>query len=127
MIARIWHGRVPVEKTEAYSQYLRETGLKDYEATQGNRGVYLLKKPEGVFTHFITLTFWRDIASIKKFSGPEFEKARYYQKDPDFLTEQETYVAHYEIVEPLNKPTGETGKDTSFQDIFFERPILFYR
>ena len=30
MIARMWHGRVPAAKAEAYYQYLLSTGLPDY-------------------------------------------------------------------------------------------------
>ena len=35
MIARIWHGKVPKEKSEAYHQYLIGTGLHDYEKIEG--------------------------------------------------------------------------------------------
>ena len=127
MIARIWHGIVSVEKADEYSRYLRETGLKDYKTTPGNKGAFLLKNSEDGYTHFIKLSFWSDMAAIKKFAGPEVEKARYYQLDSKFLTELEPYVTHYEIVEPQEDNTNPTENEFSIQDIFFERPILFYR
>jgi hypothetical protein len=48
-------------------------------------------------THFITLTFWRDIDSIKAFAGEEVETAKYYPEDADYLLEFEPTVVHYEV------------------------------
>jgi hypothetical protein len=99
MIARMWHGKVPKEKSEAYHQYLLESGLKDYRATAGNEGVFLLKKDEGEITHFYTLTFWTGYPAIQQFAGPDYERARYYPADKEFLLEFEPDVLHYEVLE----------------------------
>jgi len=95
----MWHGKVPKERSEAYHRYLLDSGLKDYGATTGNEGVFLLKKDEGDITHFYTLTFWTDIPSIKKFAGDDYEKARYYPSDKDFLLEFEPGVTHFDVLE----------------------------
>ncbi|MDB5090273.1 MAG: antibiotic biosynthesis monooxygenase, partial [Mucilaginibacter sp.] len=58
MIARMWHGRVPKEKAEAYHRFLIKTGLNDYGKTSGNRGVFLLRRDDNEVTHIYTLTFW---------------------------------------------------------------------
>ncbi len=99
MIARMWHGKVPKEKSGQYHQYLIKTGLHDYGKIEGNKGVFLLKKDEETITHFYTLTFWKDIPAIKKFAGEDYEKARYYPEDKDFLLEFETFVTHFEVLE----------------------------
>jgi len=99
MIARMWHGQVPKEKTELYHQYLLQTGLKDYEETKGNRGVFLLKREEASITHFYTLTFWDDLTSIRQFAGDDYEKARYYPADKEFLLEFEPNVTHFDVLE----------------------------
>jgi heme-degrading monooxygenase HmoA len=99
MIARMWHGKVPAEKTVEYHDYLNATGLKDYGAVAGNKGVFLLKKEEGNITHFYTLTFWDDFEAIKKFAGDDYEKARYYPEDNHFLLEFEPLVNHFEVLE----------------------------
>jgi heme-degrading monooxygenase HmoA len=99
MIARLWHGKVPSEKAHAYHKYLLATGLRDYGATPGNCSVSLLKKEEGNITHYYTLTYWEDINAIKKFAGEDYEKARYYPGDKDFLLEFEPMVVHYEVLE----------------------------
>lgn len=99
MIARMWHGKVPKEKSEAYHKYLIKTGLHDYEKIEGNKGVFLLKNDENNIVHFYTLTFWDDKSAIKKFAGENYEKARYYPEDKDFLLEFEPFVTHFEVLE----------------------------
>ena len=101
MIARIWHGKVPSSGAAAYHQYLLATGLKDYADAEGNRGVLLLKKEEGSVTHYYTLTYWNDINAIKGFAGEDYEKARYYAEDVNYLLEMEPLVQHYEVVEMM--------------------------
>jgi len=98
MIARIWHGITPKSKADEYVEYLNRTGIPDYQATEGNRGVHVLRRIEGEQAHFLTLTFWDSVDAIKKFAGEDFEKARYYPEDKDFLLEFEEKVTHYEVM-----------------------------
>jgi len=98
MIARIWHGVTPDAKAEQYLVYLNETGIPDYRATEGNQGVYVLRKIEGGRAHFLLLTLWESLDAIKQFAGPDFEKARYYPEDDEYLLERELTVDHYEVV-----------------------------
>jgi heme-degrading monooxygenase HmoA len=90
---------VPSVKAQDYHQYLLATGLPDYANVKGNRGVSLLKKEEGPVTHYYTLTYWDDIEAIKRFAGEDYEKARYYPQDKDYLLEFEPTVTHYEVLE----------------------------
>ena len=101
MIARIWHGITPASKADAYVDFLNKTGVADYRATPGNLGVHVLRRIEGDRAHFLTLTFWDSVEAIKKFAGPDYEKARYYPEDQDFLLEFEEKVTHYEVVQSV--------------------------
>jgi hypothetical protein len=65
MIARIWHGVTAAAKSEVYVDYLNETGVPDYRATEGNRGVYVMRRIEGGRAHFLTLSFWGSIDDVK--------------------------------------------------------------
>lgn len=103
MIARKWYGKVPVEKAAAYHAYLIETGLKDYADIAGNRGVFLFQRIEDGVAHFDTLTFWDDYEAIKRFAGEDYQKARYYPGDKDYLLEFEEFVTHYEVLEAAFK------------------------
>ena len=98
MIARIWHGEVSPERADEYLDYLNRTGVLDYRATEGNRGVYVLRRIEGDRAHFLTVSFWGSIEEVKAFAGSDPEKARYYPEDEGFLLEFEPQVKHYDVV-----------------------------
>jgi heme-degrading monooxygenase HmoA len=98
MIARIWHGEVAPEKADEYVEYLNRTGVPDYRATEGNRGVYVLRRTEDGRTHFLTVSFWESLEGIRGFAGPDAERARYYPEDEEFLLGFEPTVGHYEVV-----------------------------
>ena len=98
MISRMWHGRVSTSKAKAYREFLNARAIPDYQSVEGNISVHILERSEGEVTHFITLTFWKDMESIKAFAGKEVEAAKYYPEDKDFLLEFEPKVVHYEVV-----------------------------
>ncbi len=98
MIVRMWHGRVPTEKAAAYRAFLNARAIPDYQSVPGNLGVYILERPEGDVTHFITLTYWESMDAIRTFAGEDVEKAKYYPEDKDYLLEFEPRVVHYEVV-----------------------------
>jgi len=98
MIARTWHGRVPPAKADAYHEYLLRTGVGDYAGTPGNRGVHVLRRVEGEVAHFLLITFWESWDAIRRFAGEDYERARYYPEDDDFLLEREPFVTHYEVL-----------------------------
>jgi hypothetical protein len=97
MIARIWNGRVPLEKSEEYLEKMRRVALPDYERTPGNRGAYCLYRVDRNLAHFEMLTFWDDVEAIKRFAGETYQAARYYDFDDDFLVEKEPFVLHFEV------------------------------
>ncbi len=97
MIARLWHGITPKEKTEAYLQLLNRTGVPDLRATPGNRGVYVMHHIEGELTHFILISLWDSEEAIRRFAGEDVTRARYYPEDHDFLLELEPIVTHYQV------------------------------
>jgi heme-degrading monooxygenase HmoA len=99
MIARTWHGRVPAAKAEEYFSYLQRTGLSDYATTAGNRGVMVFRRTEADVTHFVLTTFWDSVDAIRRFAGDDYERARYYPEDDDFLLEREPLVTHYDVLQ----------------------------
>jgi heme-degrading monooxygenase HmoA len=98
MIVRMWHGKVPAPKAGAYREFLNARAIPDYRSVEGNLSVHILERSEGAVTHFTTLTFWKDIESIKAFAGQDVTVAKYYPEDQDFLLEFEPHVVHYEVV-----------------------------
>ncbi|MBI5964536.1 MAG: antibiotic biosynthesis monooxygenase [Chloroflexi bacterium] len=98
MIVRMWHGRVKTSNAQAYREFLNQRAIPDYQSVAGNISVHVLERQEGEVTHFITMTFWTDMDSIKGFAGNDPEMAKYYLEDKDFLLEFEPTVVHYEVV-----------------------------
>lgn len=110
MIARTWHGMTPSAVADEYLGYLNATGVPDSQATPGNQGVYVLRRPDGERTHFWLISLWESEEAIRRFSGPELERARYYPQDREYLLALEPRVTHYEVcVGADGEAVGEGG------------------
>ena len=97
MIARIWHGAVPLEKSEAYLEKMRSVALPGYRNVEGNQGAWVMHRIEGDVAHFDMLTFWDDVEAIKRFAGEDYKVSYYFDFDDDFLIEKEPHVRHWEM------------------------------
>jgi heme-degrading monooxygenase HmoA len=95
MIVRIWRGWTRHEDTKAYADYINATGIVAYTTTPGNRGAYLMSRPDGDRTEFLTISFWDDLKSIEAFAGDDIHKAVFYPEDDRFLVDRELTVRHY--------------------------------
>jgi heme-degrading monooxygenase HmoA len=103
VIARIWHGRTPIEKAHAYSAFLNERAIPDYRNTPGNLAVQILRRDDGNITHFYTFTLWESLEAIRNFAGSPIEKAKYYPEDREFFLEYEPNVTHGEVIGSAEK------------------------
>jgi hypothetical protein len=109
VIARMWHGMVPLAKADQYLGLMRRVALREYLATPGNRGAWCLYRTEAEVAHFEMLTFWDDTDAIKRFAGDDFGMAKYYDFDSDYLIEKEAGVRHYEV-SSLPSPAPSASK-----------------
>jgi uncharacterized damage-inducible protein DinB len=53
MVARSWNGLTPAAKADEYAEYVRRTGVPELAGTDGNLGVYLLRREEGDRARFL--------------------------------------------------------------------------
>ncbi len=97
MIARIWHGTTKATDYEAYTQFMIEVAIPDYQKTEGFVKLSFLRKIEGDIAHFTLITYWENLEVIKNFAGEDHEIAKYYPRDHDYLLEFEEQVTHYEV------------------------------
>jgi heme-degrading monooxygenase HmoA len=97
MIARIWRGRTLPDRSDDYLTVLERTGLAEYRATPGNRGVLVLRRESEGAAEFTILTLWDSMDAIRGFAGDDPERAKYYADDREFLLEMEPMVDHYEV------------------------------
>jgi heme-degrading monooxygenase HmoA len=98
LIARIWHGVTPASRADEYTAYLERTGVQDCKATPGNKGVFVLRRVEHDRADFTFISLWDSLDAIRRFAGEDYEQARYYPEDRDFLIEPEPFVQHYDLV-----------------------------
>src|SRR5919108_4252112 len=98
MIARTWAGAVRAADADAYLDYLHATGLADYRATPGNRGLLALRRVNGDRAEFLLLTLWDSEEAIRRFAGDDIERAVFYPEDERFLVARDERVRHYEVV-----------------------------
>ena len=98
MIARTWRGVTRADDADAYLAYLKKTGLADYRATPGNRGVIVQLAIDGDRAMFELTTFWESEQAIARFAGDDVTVARYYPEDDHFLLERPRHVTHAMVV-----------------------------
>lgn len=98
MIARIWRGVTREADKDAYFEYLEKTGLKEYAAVPGNRGVWTLRRLAEGKCEFTLISLWDSWEAITAFAGPDPEKAVFYPEDDKFLLERGPRVLHYEVL-----------------------------
>jgi len=97
VIVRTWRGWTRAEDADRYVAYLRETGLKEYRATPGNRGAWILRRIEGDRCEFVTVSLWESLDDVRGFAGEDVEVAVFYPEDDAFLVEREMTVRHWEL------------------------------
>jgi uncharacterized damage-inducible protein DinB/heme-degrading monooxygenase HmoA len=122
MIARSWDGITKAAQADEYADYVRRTGVTDLAATDGNLGVYLLRRREGDRARFRVLSLWDSMEGVRRFAGDDPEKARYYPDDPRFLLTLEPHVEHFDVV----VADGRQGRAGEAAELADELRILFH-
>jgi heme-degrading monooxygenase HmoA len=109
MIARIWRGAVRREDGDAYSKYMRETGVSDYATTPGNRGVWMLRRDVDDRTEFVMFTLWDSLDGVRAFAGEDYETAVFYPEDDRYLVERDLHASHFEVEASVRPRTSDEG------------------
>lgn len=99
MIARVWFGKTRAADAETYAAYLRATGVRDLLSTEGNRGVFLLRRLEGERATFGVISLWGSLDDVRRFAGDEPERPVYYPEDDRYLLSRSPTVEHFEVLE----------------------------
>lgn len=99
MIARIWQGCTRPGMGKAYMPYLAQTGLKEYQESKGFKDIFVLTREIEDKTEYLLITIWEDMEAVRRFAGPEPNRAVYYPEDDRYFPESERtpYVRHYEV------------------------------
>lgn len=97
MIVRTWRGWTRPEDTDVYADYILATGIEEYKATPGNRGAYIVSRPDGDRTEFLAISFWDNRESIVAFAGDDIDLAVFYPEDDRYLIDRELTVKHFTV------------------------------
>jgi heme-degrading monooxygenase HmoA len=96
-IARIWKGRTLLSKADEYEAYLNRSGISKIRETPGNLGAYILRRTENGKAEFVVISLWESVEAVRRFAGPDYQKAVILPRDREYLLEVEPNVLHYEI------------------------------
>jgi len=88
MIARIWHAERRLLRKMTILHFLQDTGIPDYQKTQANLGVTVLRRITKDEAHFLLITLWESEEAIRRFAGEDI-RGPLYAGDKDFLLEFE--------------------------------------
>ncbi len=76
---------------------MKERAAPDYGSVVGLMNLFFTRRDEGDVSHFLLITVWDSIGSVKEFAGENPEIAKYYPEDDDFLLEKEEYSQNYQV------------------------------
>jgi hypothetical protein len=71
--------------------------LREYRATEGNRGACILTAQRSTHGEVIALSFWNSFGAIKGSSGEPIDRARYYPEDERYLLDFLPGVEHFDL------------------------------
>lgn len=97
MIARTWHGAVPIKEAEGFRCYLLNTGIKEAKGLSGNKGAYMYSQLQGEYEHFFMVSYWENIEAVCSFAGPNPHIAVTYPEDSKYGLISDPIVLHHVV------------------------------
>ncbi len=97
MITRLWHGRTRLSDADKYAELMKVQAAPAYGSVDGLKKLYFLRREDDDVAHFLLITMWDSMESVKEFAGDQPEQAKYYPEDDAFLLEKEATSALYEV------------------------------
>src|SRR5918992_4033514 len=101
MICRVWRGWTTLDNADTYEAIVRGQvipGIEDM-AIAGFRHIDLLRRELGREVEFVTLMWFDDIESIKRFVGADYTRSHVPPAARAVLARFDERVAHYVVVD----------------------------
>jgi len=77
---------------------MQAMAMPGYRDTVGNRAVFMLRRDgEPDRTEFTMITLWTDLAAIETFTGPDVQKAVFFDDDERYLVQRDLTAQHFEV------------------------------
>ena len=87
--ARVWRGRTPRDKADAYERYWLANGVKPLQA-KGALSVQMLREDRATESEFVTISYWESVEAMG--AGPDPTRTHHLERDPEFLIELPEHV-----------------------------------
>ena len=97
MIVRTWHGRTRLADADAYESFMKNRAAPDYGSVEGLLQIFFTRRDESDVSHFLLITMWDSIESVKMFAGDDPSIAKYYPEDDEFLLEKESHSLNHQV------------------------------
>ena len=98
MILRMWKARSTADGAADYIRHATTKVFPKISGIEGHKGEYLLRRELEDCFELVVLTLWDSIEAIRKFAGPEPNKALVEPEARAVLTSFDKYVTHFEVV-----------------------------
>ena len=98
MIARLWAAKVAQVHAHLYADHLKSQVLPTLRKVDGYIGARLLQREAGDAVEIVVITLWQSLDSIRKFSGPDVEKAVVSDDIVSLFIQYDQRARHYQVV-----------------------------
>jgi heme-degrading monooxygenase HmoA len=103
-ILREWRAEIRRALKQEYVDYVTATGIAEYRRAEGNLGAVIATRDlDSERSEIVTLSWWKNEASIQAFAGDEISRSRYYPQDHRYLLTYPETVQHYEATDPCQE------------------------
>jgi heme-degrading monooxygenase HmoA len=98
MIARFWTAKVAKGRAHLYTDHLKTRVLTALNKVDGYIGAKLLERETNEGVEIVVITLWQSLDSIRKFAGPDLEKAVVSDDVVSLFLQYDQRVRHYNVV-----------------------------
>ena len=98
MIARFWTAKIAKAHAHVYADHLKSQVLATLRKVDGYIGAKLLERETSDGVEIVVITLWQSLDSIKKFAGPDLEKAVVSDDIVSLSLQYDQRVRHYKVV-----------------------------
>ena len=104
MVLRMWRARSTASGAADYVRHATTKVFPKIRAIEGHRGGYLLRREVEDGTELVVLTLWVSMEAVRRFAGPDPDKAVVEPGAQAVLTSFDDYVTHFEVVDSMAGP-----------------------
>ena len=98
MVVRMWKATSTTDRADDYIRHATKAVFPKIHAIRGYRGEYLLRRNVEGGVELVVLTLWESMEAVRRFAGPDPNKAVVQPEARALLTSFDENVIHYEVI-----------------------------